>query len=180
MRELIGLHSRPAAEDEAWFPSEKGDWVKLADGNAGQVVAQTPELVVLELLGGARVTYQTSDYLGQTPENLSHGYRAEVEFGIGYQHQAGSTGEIRDRMLEAVRDHMTAFIGAEHVVDANVDFLRAGASSLDYEVEVDVRGSAAERFEDIERELARYLTELATQEGWEIPFQQIVMHRAAG
>ena len=83
-------------------------------------------------------------------------------------------------MLDAVRAHMTDFIGAEHVVAVNVDFLRAGASSLDYEVEVDVRGSAAEKFEDIERELARFLTELATQEGWEIPFQQIVMHRAAG
>lgn len=180
VRELIGLHSRPAAEDEAWFPSRKGDWVRLADDTAGQVVAQTPELVVLELLGGARVTYQTGDYLGQTPENLSYGYRVETEFGIGYQHQAGSTGEIMTQMLDAVRAHMTAFIGAEHVVDVNVDFLRAGASSLDYEVEVDVRGSAAERFEDIERELARYLTELATQKGWEIPFQQIVMHRAAG
>lgn len=178
VRELIGLHSRPAAEDEPWFPSAKGDWVRLTDGNAGQVVAQTPELVVLELLGGARVTYQTGDYLAQTPENLSHGFRAEVEFGIGYRHQAEAPQAIRDRMLEAVHAHMTAFIGPEHVVTAAVDLLRAGASSIDYEVEVDVRGSAAERFEDIERELARYMVQLATEEGWEIPFQQIVLHQA--
>ncbi|MEM8698658.1 MAG: hypothetical protein AAGF44_05770, partial [Pseudomonadota bacterium] len=63
VRQLIGLHSRPEAEQEAWFPSQKNDWVKLADGNAGQVIAQTPEMVVVELPGSARVTYQTSDYL---------------------------------------------------------------------------------------------------------------------
>jgi hypothetical protein len=179
VRELIGLHSRPAADDEAWFPSKKGDWVRLADENAGQVVAQTPELVVLRLLGGARVTYQTGDYLAQTPENLSNGYRVEVEFGIGYGHQADATGAIMQTMREKVHAHMEAFIGAEHIEAIAVDFLRAGASSLDYEVEVDVRGSAAERFEDIERELARVLVQIATEEGWEIPFQQVVLHRAA-
>lgn len=179
VRELIGLHSRPAAEDEAWFPSRKGDWVRLADENAGQVVAQTPELVVLRLLGGARVTYQTGDYLAQTPENLSHGYRVEIEFGIGYDHQANATGAIMQTMREKVRAHMETFIGVEHIAAVAVDFLRAGASSLDYEVEVDVHGSAAERFDDIERELARVLVHIATEEGWEIPFQQVVLHRAA-
>lgn len=178
VRELIGRHSRPAAESEAWFPSDRGDWVRLADGKAGQVIAQTPELVVIELLGGARVTYQTADYLAQTPENLSHGFRAEVAFGIGYAHQADATGAIMKIMSDRVRELMTAFIGAEHVVNVAVDFLQAGASSLDYEIEVDVRGSAAARFDDIERELARVAVQVATEQGWEIPFQQIVLHQA--
>lgn len=179
VRELIGRHSRPAAEDEAWFPSDKGDWVRLADGNAGQVIAQTPEMVVIEKLGGARVTYQTSAYLAQTPENLSHGYRAEVVFGIGYAHQAEATGPVMEILQDRVDDLMTAFIGAEHVVNVAVDFLQAGASSLDYEIEVDVRGSAAARFDDIERELARVVVQVATENGWDIPFQQIVLHKAA-
>ncbi|MEM0943028.1 MAG: hypothetical protein AAGI70_03685 [Pseudomonadota bacterium] len=178
VRQLIGLHSRPAAEDEAWFPSMKDDWVRLADGHAGQVVAQTPEMVVLQVPGGARVTYQTADYLAQTPQNLSHGYRAEVEFGIGYGHQAEATGKVIETLKREVSRRMTAFLGAQHIREVGVEFLRAGASSLDYEVEVDLFGTAAPRFEDAERELARVLVEIATEEGWEIPFQQVVLHRA--
>jgi hypothetical protein len=176
VRELVGMHSRPAAEDEAWFPSEKGDWVRLSDGNAGQVVAQTPEMVVVELLGGAQVTYQTADYLAAIPENLSNGYRVEIEFGIGYRHQ----GDAADRVIEAMRngimEHFSTLLSETELIKVDVEFLRAGASSLDYEVEIDVVGSVAHRFEELERELARCMVKLANSEGWEIPFQQIVVH----
>ncbi len=176
VRELVGMHSRPAAEDEAWFPSEKGDWVKLADGNAGQVVAQTPEMVVLELLGGAQVTYQTSDYLAATPENLSNGYRVEIEFGIGYDHIADATDRVIEKMNAGIRTHFATLLAAEELRNVDVEFLRAGASSLDYEVEIDVSGGAAHRFEELERELARCMVRIAHAEQWEIPFQQIVVH----
>ena len=179
VRELVGLYSRPAAQNEAWFPSEKGDWVRLSDGNSGQVMVQTPEMVVVELLGGARATYQTADYLAQTPENLSHGYRVEIEFGIGYGHQAEATGSVIQILKNSVKERMVPFVGADHVRDVEVEFLRAGASSIDYEVEVDVTGDVAERFEEIERELARVVVEIATENGWEIPFQQITIHQAS-
>jgi hypothetical protein len=179
VRELIGMHSRPAAEDEAWFPSEKGDWVRLSDGNAGQVVAQTPEMVVIELLGGAQVTYQTADYLAATPENLSHGYRVEIEFGIGYRHQADAADTVIDRMRDGIAAHFAKLLSPEELRGVDVEFLRAGASSLDYEVEIDIAGHAAHRFEELERELARCMVLIANAEGWEIPFQQIVIHDPA-
>ena len=177
VRELVGMHSRPAATDEAWFPSEKGDWVKLSDGNAGQVVAQTPEMVVVELLGGAQVTYQTADYLAATPENLSNGYRVEIEFGIGYRHQPEATDVVIGKMREGVEAHFSKLLSPEELRKVDIEFLRAGASSLDYEVEIDVSGSAANRFEELERELARCMVVIANAEGWEIPFQQVVVHR---
>ena len=178
VRELVGLHSRPAAENESWFPSEKGDWVRLADGNAGHVVAQTPEMVVLQMLGGASVTYQTADYLAQTPENLSHGFRVEVEFGISYRHQAEAATVIPQIMSAGVEEHMRGYLRDDSLRAVEVELLRAGASSIDYEVEVDVTGAAAPRFEEIERELARVLVLLATENNWEIPYQQVVLHRA--
>ena len=176
VRELVGMHSRPAAEDEAWFPSEKGDWVRLSDDTAGQVIAQTPEMVVVELLGGARITYQTADYLAANPENLSKGYRVEVEFGIGYRHQAQATGEVITLMRAGVLEHFTKLLEPSEIVNVDVEFLSAGASSLDYEVEIDVAGTSAHRFEELERELARCLVDLANTHGWEIPFQQVVVH----
>ncbi len=179
VRELVGMHSRPAAQDEAWFPSEKGDWVRLSDGNAGQVVAQTPEMVVVELLGGAQVTYQTADYLAATPENLSHGYRVEIEFGIGYRHRSISTDEVIERLRDGVRSHFRAILDEVDLRKVDVEFLRAGASSLDYEIEIDIAGTAAHRFEELERELARCVVMLADMNGWEIPFTQIVVHNPA-
>ncbi len=176
VRELVGMHSRPAAEDEAWFPSIKGDWVRLADGNAGQIIAQTPEMVVLELLGGARVTYQTAEYLSATPENLSHGYRVEIEFGIGYRHQKTSTNEVITQMRDGIRQHFESYLPEGELTGVDVEFLRAGASSLDYEVEIDIAGTSAHRFEALERELARCVVDLATQYDWEIPFAQLVVH----
>lgn len=177
VRELVGMHSRPAAQDEAWFPSEKGDWVKLSDGNAGQVVAQTPEMVVVELLGGARVTYQTAEYLTANPQNLSHGFRVEIEFGIGYRHQQQSVDQIITDMREGVEKHFFSILAPSEIRRVDVEFLRAGASSLDYEVEVDVSGLAAHKFEELERELSRCLVKLANHYDWEIPFQQLVVHR---
>lgn len=180
VRELLGMHSRPAAQDEAWFPSEKGDWVRLSDETAGQVIAQTPEMVVIQLLGGARITYQTPDYLAANPENLSHGYRVEVIFGIGYQHQKEAGDQIIKLMHDGVAAHFAPLLSEQELRNVDVEFLSAGASSLDYEVEIDLAGIAAPRFEEIERELARCLVLLANKHGWEIPFQQVVIHRADG
>jgi hypothetical protein len=178
VRELIGMHSRPAAQDEAWFPSRKGDWVRLSDDTAGQVVAQTPEMVVVQTLGGARVTYQTPDFLAATPENLSHGYRTEVVFGIGYAHRADAADTVITQMRDGVRAHFAPLLDPSELLGVDVEFLRAGASSLDYEVEIDVAGSAAHRFEELERELARCLVMLANTHGWDIPFPQMTVHRA--
>lgn len=179
VRELIGMHSRPPANDEAWFPSEKGDWVRLADEVAGQVIAQTPEMVVVEQLGGARVTYQTADYLAATPENLSHGYRVEIEFGIGFRHLSDAANDIIAKMNEGIAAHFAPILPASELRQVDVEFVRAGASSLDFEVEIDVAGTSADRFEELERELARCMIMLATKHGWEIPFKQVVVHNAS-
>lgn len=178
VRELVGMHSRPAAQDETWFPSLKGDWVRLSDGNAGKVIAQTPELVVIELLGGSRITYQTADYLSATPENLSRGFRSEIVFGIGYQHLDIAADQVIEIMHRGVTRHFQALLDPASICRVDVEFLRAGASSLDYEVEIDVDGSNAEHFEMIERELARCMILIAKENDWEIPFQQVVLHTA--
>ncbi|MGB0412795.1 MAG: hypothetical protein ACPGFA_14500, partial [Pikeienuella sp.] len=44
VRELIGRHSRPSGKHEPWFPTRRGDWVRLADETFGQIVSQSPEM----------------------------------------------------------------------------------------------------------------------------------------
>ncbi len=178
VRQLVGLMSRPTGHNEGWFPSKRGDWVRLSDGVFGEVVVQTPELVEVRKRGGTRITYQTAQYLGLAPRNLSSGTRIEHVFGIGYEHQAIATDQVIEQMREYVREGLTRLLGEENLLAVHVELLQAGASSLDYEVEADIVGEVAPRAEEIQRELARLLVSACNHYGWTIPFQQVVLHQA--
>lgn len=179
VRELVGLHSRPAANDEAWFPTRKGDWAQLADGRTGKVVIQTPELVQLVELGGSRITYATADFVANTPRNLSTGYRVEVTFGLDYRHQAEATREIPDKICTHVEAGLRKMLKGKGLRNVQVELAGAGDSSIDYEVEADIDGDFAHLYEDIEREMARLLVEACNHNNWTIPFPQMVLHRSA-
>jgi len=178
VRELAGRHSRPAAVGEVWFPTLKGDWLQLEDGRIAQVAIQTPELVELVELGGAHITYPTRDFVGLAPRNLSRGFRVEVTFGIDYRHQDIATGPVIEVFRAAIARGIAKLVGEANLKEVHVDILRAGESSIDYEVEVDAAGAAAHLAEDIEREMMRLLIETCTQQGWSIPFPQVVLNRA--
>ena len=179
VRELVGLHSRPAALDETWFPTRKGDWAQLADGHTGQVMIQTPELVQIVELGGSRITYSTADFLANTPRNLSTGYRVEVSFGIDYKHQADAVDTIPDQLKEHVNAGLTALLDGRGLRNVDVDLAGIGASSIDYDIEADIEGDHAHLYEDIEREISRLLVDACNKHGWTIPFPQMVLHQAA-
>ncbi len=178
VRELVGLHSRPSGKDEAYFPCEQGDWLELQDGVIGQVKIQTPGYVEIVELGGAKHTYPTDAFLAQIPKNLSVGYRVEVEFGIDYSHQSIATYEVIVQMAEFVKRGVLKKVSKDELISVEVEMIRAGASSLDYIVEAEFTGSTAERYEELEREVVRLLVECCNQNGWIIPFQQVVLHNA--
>jgi predicted nucleic acid-binding Zn-ribbon protein len=98
LKQLVDLRSRPISENEPLFPSKCGNWVKLSDETYGKVVVQTPEIVELELKGGAFKTYRTVDYLAQSPTNLSSGFRIWITFGLDYSHQAVITQDIPGKL----------------------------------------------------------------------------------
>ncbi len=177
VRELVGLHSRPAADNEAWFPTRKNDWVQLKDGRIGCVAIQTPELVQLIELGGARVTYSTADFISEAPRNLSTGYRVEVTFGLDYRHQSEATDEIPRKIREHVKRGIEVLLDGKGVRHVQAELIRAGDSSIDYEVEADIAGEFAHRYEDVEREIARLLVEACNINNWTIPFPQMVLHQ---
>ncbi len=178
--ELIGLHSRAAGAGEAMFPTEEGDWVELDDGVIGQVTLQTPRTVKVELLGGAQKAYGTTGFLERNPKNLSRGFRVEHVFGLDYGLQAISTTEIPRCMEEALEREMRELLGTEPVRRVEVEFREANSSSLDYEIQVDLTGAAAHRYEDVERAIPRILVDLCNEKGWAIPFPQLTVHAPEG
>jgi len=177
IKDLIGLHSRPSGIDEPWFPTHKGDWVRLADETFGQIITQSPDMVEIEIPGGSHVTYSNADFLAEKPDNLSDGYRAEITFGVSYRHQAQVTGEVIEKLREHIRAGLLQMLPADLLRDVEVEMLEAADSAIVYEVEADLIGAAAPRMEDVERELTRLCVGACNKFGWEIPFPQMVVHK---
>lgn len=178
VRELVGLHSRPAAKDEAWFPTRKGDWVQIKDDQIGHVLSQTPELVQVREIGGSIITYETTAFVSEAPRNLSFGYRIQTEFGLDYSHQHIATDEIPDKLGQHVEAGLQALLAEGAVESVDVDLISLGDSAIIFEVEAVIRGAYAERYEDVEREIARLVVDACNKHNWSIPFPQMVLHQA--
>jgi len=178
IRQLVDYHSRRAEDSEPWFPTSVNDYVMLNDNTYGKVVAQTPEVVQLKILGAIK-TYPAAGFVEQSPRNLSQqGFTLITSFGLDYQHQAQITTSIREQM----EDELTAGMnneGMSHYLDQlSVDFAQAGASSLDFAIVATFNGAAAENYFKLKRLLQRLAVDACNKHGWMIPFAQITVHSA--
>ena len=172
--------SRPVHDDEPYFPSEEGDWVLLDDESYGKVVFQSAEMVRLKLLGGALKMYQTEAYLGQNPKNHSHGFRVKTTIGIDYDEQARCTTEILEKFKEFFQREIEKLVEPVNIVSLKVEFALANASSLDYEVLLDLTGTMAPKYYPMQRAMQRIGVDACNEFGLGIPFQQITLHQAGG
>jgi len=66
------------------------------------------------------------------------------------------------------------------VLGTYVTLFRAGESSLDFEIEVDVGRGMGHIYETIHHKLIRLAVECCTENGWTIPFPQLTVHRTGG
>ncbi len=177
---LVGHYSRPAGTDEEWFPTRTGDWVALADGRMGQVSRQSPSAVHLREIGGEDVVYPTDVFVGLSPRRLSEGFRIVSTFGIDYRHQAIATTEVPERMREKLEKGLPDLVPREYIKAVAVYFQSAAASSLDYEIHVDVAGGAAGQTPLIRHAIQRILVDACNDNGWEIAVTRITLHQAPG
>ncbi|MEP5506113.1 MAG: hypothetical protein ABJZ54_08675 [Luteolibacter sp.] len=178
IKNVMDMVSRPLAPKEVWFPSEADDWIILSDDTYGKTITQTPDQVVVLQLGGAMKTYPTTDFLSLAPQNLSHGFRIGVTFGIDYMHQAESTTTVPTIFKDVLTRELTTTYGREAIKSINVEFASAGASSLDYAVLADFHGTVAHRYNAIQRKIQSVCVDVCNEQGWGIPFAQITIHRA--
>ncbi len=176
--ELMDKTSRSFHPGEPWFPCRKNDWVILSDGTRGGVTQMTHDTVELVLRGGAKKTYQTADFLGMNPLNLSVNFRLKVPFGIGYGHQKDATTAIPDLLSAFIREQIEKEGYAEELLNLRVEFAEAGASSLDLVVIADFKGSQAPIYNRLNRSIQRWCVDAATRHGWDIPFPQVTVHQA--
>lgn len=178
IRDVMGMISRPLAQKEVRFPTEADDWVILSDGTYGKTITQTPDQVVVLRLGGSLKTYPTADFLELAPENLSHGFRLSVTFGIDYRHQAECTASVPEIFRAALTAALLKAYGREAVRSVQVEFSAAASSSLDYAILADFDGSVAHRHAALQRMIQRVCVDVCNEQGWGIPFTQITVHQA--
>ncbi len=175
-KSLLDRISRARGESELLFPTEKGDWILLNDALT-EVVVQTPNQVMVRHEGGAEVSLPVADFVAAHPVNLSRGYRLETVFGIDYAHQSLATSEIPGAMSAALRKGLDEIAPTGGVKAVSVNFASAGASSLDFEIEVDLDGSVAKDRQRLSFAIQRILVDLCTERNWEIPFPQLAVTR---
>lgn len=178
VNEMANLISRQGADDEPWFPTEEGDIVLLGETMA-KVVVQTPETVQL-LIGGTLQSMPTAAFVDMHSRNLSRdGYWTATKFGIDYAHQQEATTTVRQQFAAHVEKGLRADPIGAHLMDFNVEFDSAGASSLDYLLMARFSGGAADKYFYTRRLMQRLAVEACNHHGWIIPFSQIVVHQPA-
>jgi hypothetical protein len=176
--DLIDLKSRPAKPDEPWFPCKKGDWVILSDGVRGTVIGISPELVQLVERGGAQLTYQTSDFLANSPRNLATNFRIKETLGVSYALQKESTTGIPETLQGYIQQRAEQEGYGEQLLNLRVEFAQAGNSSLDLAVIADFKGELGDLYNRLRRAIQRWCVDACTEYGWEIPFPQMTLHGA--
>jgi predicted nucleic acid-binding Zn-ribbon protein len=178
--DLESLRSRPVDINEPWFPSRVGDWV-LVEGDperVGLIIAQTPETVLIEFAGGARLSVSSSNYLSATPLNLSSGFRARFLFGLDYDLQSRITKDIPSAVKQSVENGLATEGFKDALVAIRVDFKQAASSTLDLEISADFVGNAAGDYIQIKRVMQKSCVDACTENGWNIPFSQMTVHVA--
>ena len=178
LRDLIPLISRVPDPNEPYFPTRLNDWLLLPDQTHAKVVKQSPEWVQLVMLGNARLAFPAADFIGMSPRNLTAGFRLGNTFGVDYAHQAICTTEIPDILQARLEPELVRIVGEKGLVNLNVEFAEAGASSLDYAVLADFAGAAAPHYTRLKRAIQRVCVEACNEHGWVIPFMQVTVHQA--
>ncbi|RIL11996.1 MAG: hypothetical protein DCC75_01250 [Proteobacteria bacterium] len=180
LKDLVGLHSRGVATNEAWFPTSLNDWVVLSDGTFGKVTFQNPEMVRIAMLGGATKIFPSADFSSQAPVVLSHGFRISVSFGVDYKHQENATGMIPESLKERLMKGLEEHEMSDKMKNLNVEFEEAASSSLNIAVLADFEGEAAEKYMSLKRLLQRICVDACNANDRVIPFQQITLHLPDG
>jgi small-conductance mechanosensitive channel len=166
------------ADDEPWFPCQPGDYVLFADGSLGKVLSQTIEMVHL-FIRDTIVQMGTKSFLEQNVRNLSkQGFGIGVSFGVDYQHQSICLDKVPAFFREGILVRFEQAGLKDDVQDLLVEFKEAGASSLDYQIYMILKGSAAKAYFKAQRLIQQACVDTCNREGWVIPFTQVTVHSA--
>ena len=176
-KDIMQLCSRRIIDNEPWFPTKTGDWVRV-DEHYAQVTLQSPEQVILRTLGTEIISYAASDFYSKNPKNHSNGFSVEFLFGVDYSHQKILFSEVIPNFLEEISSTLEKRFNnyKENFDGLTIEFSQAGASSLDLRFFVKVKGSMASKKFAITRTIQAAFVEVCNEHDYIIPFNQLTVH----
>jgi hypothetical protein len=172
------LTSRPY-KDTLWFPTDRDDYILLPDDTFGRVVEQTPELVQVSVRGGMLKSFATGDFYAMPITNLSRGEKFGITsvFGLDYGLQKLSLTEIPTTLKAHIDSALREQGYHEPADNLLVELNEAGASSLDFLIFAQFPSSKANEYFSLSRTILQACVEASNQNGWSIPFPQLVVHQ---
>lgn len=179
-KELLTYHSRPVQKNEPWFPTKTNDWVILNDNTFGKITFQSPEQVVVKLIGGANKYYKLEQFLSANPSNLSNGFGITQILGVDYAHQKIVVTEVIPILKDSISSYLKEFLKDDYkyIKEITVEYSTSAASSLDIRTFLVCSGELASRKPLIERKINTCFVEVCNQNGYVIPFSQLTVHMA--
>lgn len=168
IKDLIDMRSRPYDEDEKWFPSQEGDYVLIDGKNYRQIVKQTPENIIVKVMGG-EVIMPTKSYLSSDISNLSAApfYHGTSLF-IAYEHRYELLEQIVDQLREHVDNGIKASPFGESALYVFVEFASFTDKSLEIWAWLQSKSEVAGRYVGIKLTLEKLCLEAANKYGWQI------------
>ena len=153
-------------------PIKVGDWVVI-NGEEGKIKQINIRSTEVETFNRASVIIPNATLLSTSVTNLTHGnnwMRFKVAVGVAY---GSDTKRVKEILLECAAAHKKVLKKPEPYVL----FQNFGASSLDFEL----RGYSSNIWDgwDIPSDLRYEINRRFAEEGIEIPFTQMVIHRGS-
>ena len=176
-RELLSFNSRRSSSSEPWFPTKKGDWIEV-NSIFGEVITQSPEQVIIRELGGEKRYFKSSDFYSLGIRNLNQGFSVEINFGVDYSHQK----KLFDEVIPNLKNDFMAEIYNKHsdlkssFKELSVEFISAGASSLDLRFFLKCNGDIASKKKFLSRSANAVFVNLCNKYDYIIPFNQLTVH----
>ncbi len=173
------LVSRPV-KNKIWFPTSRGDYIILPDGTFGQIKHQTPDVVELRVRGGMALTYTTDAFYALNIVNLSRHstFGVSVTFGLDYSLQKTSVVEVPAVLKEAINNKLVSEGYEKELLGLMVELSAANTSSLDFLAYATVDNSLAGSYYKLQRLMLQTCVEVSNEQGWTIPYPQLVVHNA--
>lgn len=178
VEQMLKLISRPYDLEEPWFPCKKGDFIKLGADNVVQVVSLSHEQVEV-LRAGMATIYPTADFLRMAAANMNRKFSVSTTLPLSYDLQAEATGTIPETLRSYLQKRLDEEGYSSKCLSVTCEFAQANTSSLDIAVILDFEGDMAGLFYRLRRALQRWCVDCCTENKWDIPYNQIVVHTAA-
>ncbi len=179
LKDLVGMRSRPYDEEEPWFPTRIGDWIRLSDGYYGKIEGQTPDIVLLNTLRGSYKSYTPKDFLQQRPQNLSINlFSVNNVLNLDFRHSDIAIEQAPEKVKVMLEEKISQQFYGKYLKRTIVELREFDTSSLNIVTIAQFSGEAASEYTEIGWLLQQVALAACNKYDWKISSKQVMLHQS--